>query len=216
LAQLLDGTLERLTAARDELSDLDAAVGDGDLGITVAEGACAVRAHLTEMNDDPVPAHVLRTAGTAFANANPSTMAALVGAALFAAAKKLGDVPTINRAEAVQIAESAAACIGTKGKSEVGDKTILDALVPSMHALRDAGEDPAATLREMVSAARSGIERTTPTVSRRGRASWVGERGAGHPDPGATAYLRLLEALTKQWQATAQSSPLGAIQEGPQ
>jgi dihydroxyacetone kinase-like protein len=201
LVALLDRALEQLAASRDELRDLDAAMGDGDLGITVSKGCEAVRARLPGLAD-PNPATVLRTAGAAVAAANPSTMAALVGGALLAAAKAVGEAESIDRRLAAQALDAAEQSIATRGKSAVGDKTILDAIAPSRAEL-DAGAADSATaeavLDAMVVAASRGVAATAGLQSRRGRAAWLGERSIGHPDPGATAYLRLLEALRTCW-----------------
>lgn len=192
LRRLLIAALPRLEDARDELRDLDAALGDGDLGITVGDGAAAVVVALDGLEPGSTAAAVLRTAGSTFARANPSTFSALVAGALLAAAKDLGDATDIDPATAIRAATVAAESIATRGKSAVGDKTVLDALVPSLAA---AGADPGRALEAAVDAARTGVEATRDLVSQRGRAAWIGERTAGHPDGGATAYLRLLEAL---------------------
>ena len=203
LVAVLDAALARLAESRDELRDLDAALGDGDLGITVSKGCEATRARLATLTN-PSPAEVLRAAGTAFAAANPSTMAALVGGALLAAAKAVADSSSLTRDDVVRLARGAADSIKTRGKAELGDKTMLDAIVPSVDALESsAGDDP---LDAMVAAARRAIDETTPLQSQRGRASWVGERSAGHPDPGAMAYLRLLEALAAVLRTTPGSA----------
>lgn len=203
LVSLLDGTFERLSKSKEELCELDSATGDGDLGITIAAGARAARAGLAGLDERATPAELLRTVGDAFANANPSTMGALLGAALRTAARTLDGERSMGRAQALLLARAAAESIATKGKCAVGDKTILDALVPSVDALRDAGDDSATALTEMVRAARDAIERTTSAVPRKGRAAWVGQRGVGHPDPGATAYLRLLESIAEEWRRAA-------------
>jgi dihydroxyacetone kinase-like protein len=194
LAQLLDAALGRLAGSVDELRDLDAALGDGDLGITVGKGCEAVRERLAALAE-PSPAEVLRTAGAAFASANPSTLAALVGGGLLAAAREVGDTAELGRADALGIGRAAADSIGTRGKAEPGDKTILDALLPSLDALERADGDASASVTAMADAARAGVEETAARQSQRGRASWLGERSAGKPDPGATAYLRFLESL---------------------
>ena len=196
MVALLDEALARLGESRDELRDLDAALGDGDLGVTVSKGCEAVRARLADLTK-PSPADVLRTAGTAFASANPSTMAALVGGALLTGAKTVAEATDLGPGEAIAFVRAAAASIATRGKAQLGDKTILDAILPSLDAL-DATTD-GDRLEAMVTAARRAVDETTPLQSRRGRAAWIGERGAGHPDPGATAYLRLLEALHASW-----------------
>jgi dihydroxyacetone kinase-like protein len=198
LVELLDAALPRLAGAQEELRALDAALGDGDLGITVSKGAEAVRAAVTAL-PDPTPAAVLKTAGSAFATANPSTMAALVGGGLLAAAKTVGDTDHLDRAAAGTIGRAAAERIAARGKAQPGDKTVLDALLPSLDVLESSAEGDAGTLQRMIAAAQRGVTDTAPLVSQRGRAAWVGERGAGTPDPGATAYLRLLEALAASW-----------------
>jgi dihydroxyacetone kinase len=84
--------------------------------------------------------------------------------------------------------------IAERGGAEPGDKTVLDALLPSIDALENAA-DSSQALSAMRAAAWEGVRATTDAVSRRGRAAWVGERGIGNPDPGATAYARLLDAV---------------------
>lgn len=189
---ILDRALSALAGQRDVLRDLDAAVGDGDLGITVDKGAQAVRAALLAQPPSSV-AEMLRTIGAAFAKANPSTMAALVGAGLLAAAKVTGEREAWTAEVAEDVGRAAMARIAERGKAQLGDKTVLDALSPSLDALRDAPQGHALTA--MLKAARAGVESTTGRAGRRGRASWVGERGNGHPDPGASAYVMLLTAL---------------------
>jgi dihydroxyacetone kinase-like protein len=194
LVGVLDDALASLAGCADELRDLDAALGDGDLGITVSAGCKAVRAALGELPGDATPAQLLKAAAGAFARANPSTMAALVGGALLAAAKEIGDAAELDRATGLAVGRAAAGSIAKRGKSQVGDKTVLDALVPSLDAMENA---PGAPLAAGIGAARDGVENTRSLQSMRGRASWLGERSKGLQDPGATAYLRFLEGLDK-------------------
>jgi dihydroxyacetone kinase len=198
LRLLLIGALPRLAASRDELRDLDAAIGDGDLGITVADGAVAAAAAVAELDAGATPALLLRTVGLTLARANPSTFSALAMGALLAAAKELGEDEAVDTESGLRSARAAAASIATRGKSAVGDKTVLDALVPSIEA---AAAAPDAPLAAAIDAARAGVERTRELVSQRGRAAWVGERTAGHPDGGATAWVRILEAVQAELDA---------------
>jgi dihydroxyacetone kinase-like protein len=192
LIATIDGALVHLEGCADQLRDLDAALGDGDLGVTVAAGSRAVRQALAELDGDVLPAQVLKTAAGAFAKANPSTMAALVGGALLAAARGLGDAEELDRAAAIAVGRAAAESISTRGKAQLGDKTVLDALVPSLDDMESASDAP---LAAGVAAARRAVEETRSLQSMRGRASWLGERSKGLQDPGATAYLRFLEGL---------------------
>ncbi len=189
---VLDSALTGLAEQRELLRDLDAAVGDGDLGITVDKGCQAVREALAQQPPSTL-GDLLRASGAAFAKANPSTMAALVGGGLLAASKAVGDEDTWTPEVAEAVGRAAMARIAERGKAELGDKTVLDALAPSLDALHEAPAGEA--LAAMIAAAQSGVESTTDRAGRRGRAAWVGERGAGHPDPGATAYVLLLTSI---------------------
>lgn len=199
LRSLLDRAFEILIESEDELRDLDAAVGDGDLGVTVAGGSKAARDAMRSMSDTVTPAELLRTLASAISSANPSSFSALVASGLLAASRSVAASQTLTRDDVVTIAQQAAAAVEKRGKSTLGDKTVLDALVPSVRALEAApsGNELAA----MIAAARRGVEETAPSVARRGRAAWLGERAQGHRDPGAVAYLRFLEALARASEA---------------
>jgi len=192
LRDLLVEALARLPQAKDELCDLDAAIGDGDLGITVADGSTAARDALLALPEDATPAEVLRAMAPAIARANPSTFAALVAAALLAASRALGDRVDARGGDLIEAGRIGAQAIAARGKAELGDKTVLDALVPSLDA---AAEHPEAPFTAALQAARDGVTKTREIASVRGRAAWIGERTRGHVDPGAMAYLRFLEAL---------------------
>jgi dihydroxyacetone kinase-like protein len=195
LRSLLDRAFASLAESEDELRDLDAAVGDGDLGITVAGGSRAAREAMRALSDTPAPAEVLRAIATAVSSANPSSFSALTASALLAAARALAGSTDLGREQVVALARQAAAAVEKRGKSALGDKTVLDALIPSIRALEDTAAPDG--LAAMIAAAQRGIDDTTPAVARRGRAAWQGERARGHPDPGAVAYLRFLEALAR-------------------
>ena len=198
LRTLLDRAFEVLAESADELRDLDAAVGDGDLGVTVRGGAAAARQAMRSLPGAATPAEIFRALATAISSANPSSFAALVATALLAASRSVATSQSLTRDDVVTIAQQTTAAVEKRGKSALGDKTVLDALIPSVRALEAAtsGESLAA----MIAAARKGVDETTPNVSRRGRAAWLGERAQGHPDPGAVAYLRFLEALRRSME----------------
>lgn len=191
----ITATLTALCDHTDELRDLDAALGDGDLGITVGSGAKAVNAALADLPDDATPAQVAKACAKAFAAANPSTMAALVAGALLAGSKVLTE-DAVDFAAAGAFGAAAADSISTRGKSKVGDKTILDALVPAVDAFR-AADNADAGLVAAIAAAEEGVETSKSLQSQRGRASWLQERSVGLPDPGAVACVRLLQEMQK-------------------
>ncbi|WP_221584919.1 DAK2 domain-containing protein [Microbacterium sp. G2-8] len=194
LATALAAALTELKTHADELRDLDQALGDGDLGITVSLGADAVVAALAELPEEATPTEVIRTCARAFANANPSTMAALVAGGLLAGSRVWDDADDITVALAGAFARAAAENIGKRGKSAVGDKTILDALAPAASALENAPGGAGAALDAAIAAAEKGVVDTRDMQSQRGRASWLQERSIGLQDPGATAMWRFLES----------------------
>ena len=196
LRATLGGAFERWAACADEARELDAALGDGDLGITVTAAARAGRESLTSLPEGATPSQVLLALGPAIARSNPSTFAALAAAGLLAASKALQGVDDASPADLLRAARAAADTIAARGKSAVGDKTVLDALVPSLDAAEAGVPNGAAALASARAAARNGVAETAGLVSQRGRAAWIGERGRGHPDAGATVYLRFLEALS--------------------
>ena len=197
LRQAIDRCLSVYPEYADELGDLDQALGDGDLGITVSLGAAAAREALAQLSETATPTEVVLACAKAFANANPSTMAALVAGALLAGSRVWGDTESIEGNDVAEFAQAAAESISHRGKSQVGDKTILDAMFPAAEALQ-AGNG----LDAAIAAAEGGVMTSKELQSRRGRASWLQERSIGLQDPGATAFLRFLES----WRAANQLS----------
>jgi dihydroxyacetone kinase len=185
LAAVLLEVLGRLPSHADELRDLDAALGDGDLGVTVATGATAAAEAIARDPSAP-DADLLRRAGAAFASANPSTFAALVGGAVVAASATVTG-SLFDGDNAVAFARAVAERIAERGHAERGDKTVLDAL----HAGIDAG----GSLDAVVDAVRDTVHESAGWSSARGRAAWLRERSRGLQDPGMTAYLAFLTEL---------------------
>lgn len=201
LRQLLDAVVASLGEQADEFRRLDAAVGDGDLGVTVRQGAAAVRQALKDVDGDRISvADVMKASARAFSRANPSTMSALTAGGLLKAAKAVGDDP-VDVTGAISAGRAFFDSIAARGKSARGDKTILDAIGPSIDALAEHA-DQGGALDAAIAAAQRGVDETTPLSSKKGRARWVGERSQGNPDPGAVLYLRFLEA----WRDATASS----------
>jgi dihydroxyacetone kinase len=185
LAALLLDVLGRMPAHADELRDLDAALGDGDLGVTVAAGSTAAAEAIARDPSAP-DADLLRRAGAAFASANPSTFAALIGGAVVAASGTMTG-SLFDSDNAVAFARVAAERIAERGHAERGDKTVLDALY--------AGIDAGGSLDAVIDAVRDVVRESTGWVSARGRAAWLRERSEGLQDPGMSAYLAFLTEL---------------------
>ncbi len=135
LRVLLDRALELVAKKEDELRDLDSAIGDGDLGITVSRGAEAARKSIAALPPGSTPSEIIRTVAAAIASANPSSFAALVATGLLAASRSVAGSESLTAENVVTMAQQAVPAIAKRGKAEVGDKTVLDALVPSIDAL---------------------------------------------------------------------------------
>ncbi|MED7925911.1 DAK2 domain-containing protein [Nonomuraea sp. LP-02] len=202
-AELIDTikrSLSQLIGVADELRDLDQALGDGDLGITVSLGAAAVIEALDTVPEDITPAEIARTCAKAFANANPSTLAALVAGGLLAGSKTWADVEDVDVSAAARFVRAAGDNIAQRGKTQLGDKTIVDVILPAADAL-SAATTGAAGLDAATAVAEKAVIETRALQSRRGRAAWLQERSIGLQDPGATAMWRFLQS----WQQATSS-----------
>lgn len=156
LIQRIQDSMTLLIESSDELRDLDQVLGDGDLGITISAGARAVIEALKAMptEPEPAPSDVARACAKAFANANPSTMAALVAGGLLAGSKVWVGCEDVTAVEAEAFIRAAASSISHRGKSQVGDKTILDAMVPAVDSLaRSIEANPAVASESALAAA---------------------------------------------------------------
>lgn len=201
LIEVLSDALLSLEAARDELRDLDAAIGDGDLGITVTSGARAVREAFKNLPEDVSVADLLRVGAKQFGVANPSTFSALISGGLLAASKELTGVIEVDNVVSLKILKSLFDSIQARGKANLGDKTILDAMHPALNVLQEhLGDGAEQALSLMIEEVEQSIKDSAVLISQRGRAAWVGERTMGHRDGGATAFLRFLEALNRAVQ----------------
>ncbi|MGW2662518.1 dihydroxyacetone kinase subunit DhaL [Nocardia tengchongensis] len=177
-----------------ELTALDAAIGDADHGINMRRGMTAVVAALDDSHPD-TPGEVSKQTAMVLIRAVGGASGPLFGTFFlrFAAAIDSGsDIADFARAFRAGVDGVIA-----RGKAEPGDKTMVDALVPAADALDTSVADGAsaeAALDAAVSAAAAGRDATTPLVARKGRASYLGERSAGHQDPGATSAALLVRA----------------------
>jgi dihydroxyacetone kinase-like protein len=184
------------------LTDLDAAIGDGDHGINLDRGFAAVAADLESgvlATDDVGP--LLTAAGRRLLGLVGGASGALYGRALMAAGNRVaaspGDGPIGTRGLAEAAMAAAIDGIAALGHAAPGDKTMLDALVPALITLRGAvpGEPVHVVLARAAEAAEAGAAATIPLVARKGRASYLGERSAGHLDPGAASSAILVRCL---------------------
>ena len=195
--QLMERVLDSLVASADEFNRLDAAVGDGDLGITMTLGSKAVRGGLPTLEGQDIGT-ILTKSGMAFNTAAPSTMGALMAIGAMRAGKEAKGTPRLDLPLLAKMARAAEQGIMEKGGAQRGDKTLLDALGPaadSLEASSGAGKTLKDAVADSLAAARAGVEATIPLKAKSGRAAWITERTAGQPDPGATVIVRIWEAM---------------------
>jgi dihydroxyacetone kinase-like protein len=196
---------------RDELTELDAAIGDADHGVNMDRGMQAVVAKLRAAGDTPGDAGqdapvdaplgpLFKTAGMTLVSTVGGAAGPLYGTFFLELGKAAGDRTRLTAGEWAEAFAAAVAGVQARGKAEAGDKTMIDALLPATEALRAAagdGADLAAAARAAADAGAEGMRATTPLVARKGRASYLGDRSAGHQDPGATSSWLLLEAAAR-------------------
>lgn len=185
-----------LRAENEQITALDAAMGDGDLGVTCRLGMQA--ALDSEAKNADNLADALLKAGMAFNSAGASTFGALVATAAMRAAKYAKDngVQEWDVASLAGAGEAVIAGLKQRGGADVGDKTLLDALAPAVDALDAAeGRPLCEALGAAAEAAQAGTEATVPLKSKFGRAGWLQEQTIGVQDPGATVVALVARAV---------------------
>lgn len=191
-----------------ELTRLDRDIGDGDHGENMARGFTAVLAKLDGAEFD-TPAAVLKMVASTLISTVGGAAGPLYGTAFLRASTAVKDLPTLDAQAVVSALTAGRDGVVARGKAELEDKTMVDALTPAVNAARaaaDAGDDVAAVLAAAAADAALGAEATIPYQARKGRASYLGERSIGHKDPGATSTAYLLTALADAASSAAGSS----------
>lgn len=177
------------------LTELDSAIGDADHGASMARGFAAVRETLAKSAPPDVPA-LFKAVSMTLIKSVGGASGPLYGTLFMKAGPLLA-----GEATASSLADAFAAGVeGIKkmGKSQAGEKTLLDAWLPAVDALRSAAaQGDKEALAAMADAAKQGMEATTPMLATKGRASYLGERSIGHQDPGATSTWLMLKALSE-------------------
>jgi dihydroxyacetone kinase-like protein len=190
---------EEIDAQGDYLTQLDAAIGDGDHGINMRRGFDAVGKALAGQGDGSPPGRLLIVAGKTLVATVGGASGPLWGSALRRAGRTLGDAETFDGRQLALALEAAIEGVVELGAAAVGDKTMVDALVPAARAFHDAldsGHSLQEAAQAAADAAREGAEATTPMQARKGRASYLGERSIGHQDPGAASAAIIIAALS--------------------
>ena len=186
---LFETVAKRVIANADELTDLDRAIGDGDHGINMRRGFEAVLAAVDELSAKNL-GESLKGVGTTLVMKVGGASGPLYGTLFMSLGKLLEDEVTYEQAADAFAASIEA--VKARGKSDVGQKTMLDVLFPVLGVLREGGADMTARLK---ATAKAAAEDTIPMRAIRGRASFLGERSIGHMDPGARSSALIVDAV---------------------
>ena len=199
-SEVIVAIADAMDAHKDELTELDQPIGDSDHGINMARGFDAVRAELPKLGGEDL-AGLLKKAGSTIVSKVGGSSGPLYGTLFRKLGVALKDADEVTvRALSAGLGKGIAG-IEELGGAKPGDKTMLDAMQPAFEALEHArAQDTplAQALAEAADAAEQGAEATTPLVARKGRASYLGERSAGHKDPGAASFALLVRAVANK------------------
>lgn len=197
LLEIMKAISEKIEEEKDTLTELDNAIGDGDHGINMARGAKAVI--------EKIPLLITKDSGAIFKGIGMAIVSSVGGAsgALYGTAfMKAGDVlkgkMELSPEDFLAAFSASVTGIKTRGKSTIGEKTMLDALCPAERAMREAIQAKKSLKDALLAAAdeaEKGAERTKDLIATKGRASYLGERSLGHRDPGAVSSSFMLRAM---------------------
>ena len=203
LATILKETVTELQTHAEELRELDSLIGDGDLGVTVNLLSKAVLDYVASTKETDI-GRFLAQYGLYINKANPSTFGTILALAFMGAGKKVIGKDAISVSDLVLIGEGAVEKIQEKGKASVGDKTVLDSLVPALETLRKeltSGSDPKSAIVAAVKAAEEGMKATVNMKAKVGRAKMFQNNSIGIQDGGATAMYYIIESFSKGFMA---------------
>jgi phosphoenolpyruvate---glycerone phosphotransferase subunit DhaL len=191
---------ESVKDQRDYLTQLDAAIGDGDHGVNMDRGFDAVGKALAGQDGSVAPGKLLTLAGKTLVSTVGGASGPLWGTAFRRAGRALGDAEEFDGQDLVRALRAALEGVVELGAAQPGDKTMVDALGPAIDAVAaalDDGEPLAGALARGTAAAEDGARATVPLQARKGRASYLGARSIGHQDPGATSAALVMAALQR-------------------
>lgn len=187
----------QVTEQRDYLTELDSAIGDADHGANMARGMTAVMGKLEEATPSTLD-ELFKSVGMTLVTSVGGASGPLYGTFFLRIGTSIGAVTTCDGADLAACLRAGLGGLVDRGKAELGDKTMFDAMAPALDAF-DAALAAGCTLQECTAAARDaaavGRDATFDLVARKGRASYLGERSQGHLDPGAASTAMLFEAL---------------------
>jgi len=201
VVQFVRGFAKVVSENKEYLTQLDSAIGDADHGINMDRGMQAAQAKLDGVPDGDV-GNLLKTVGMTLVSTVGGAGGPLYGTLFLQMGMAVTGKPELSAQDWAEALTKGLEGVVMRGKAELGDKTMVDALAPARDALKEALDQGASfgdALRRSAAAAEEGMKGTIPLVARKGRASYLGERSAGHQDPGATSSYLLLKTAADTW-----------------
>ena len=190
---------DKIIEEKDFLTELDRPIGDNDHGINMAKGFGEVQKKRETLAEADLGT-IFKTTGMTLVSTVGGSSGPLYGTAFMKMGMKLGAKKEMNLQEFLDALQTGIEGVGQRGRSTTEEKTMLDAMVPALNAMKEAdaaGQDAKAALAAGVTAAKAGVEHTKDLIATKGRASYVGERGIGHQDPGATSFMFMLQVAAE-------------------
>jgi dihydroxyacetone kinase-like protein len=187
---------------RKYLTDLDSAIGDADHGINMDRGFTAVKAELEKTRQADITG-ILKTVAMTLIKTVGGASGPLYGTLFLRASAACAGKTELQAADVVAMFEAGLDGIVQRGKAQLNDKTMVDAWVPALEAMKQAlanGAELKTVLEQGTAAAEQGMKNTIPLQAKKGRASYLGERSVGHQDPGATSSYLMLQQATALWE----------------
>jgi dihydroxyacetone kinase-like protein len=179
------------------LTELDSAIGDADHGINMHRGFQTILKKLPSVEDKDA-GNILKTAGMTLVSSVGGAGGPLYGTAFMQAGMAVADKYELEAEDVLAALDAALKGVVMRGKANLGDKTMVDAISPAVTAMREAvenGADSVEALQQAAAAAEKGMKETIPMLAKKGRASYLGERSIGHQDPGATSSYLLIRTM---------------------
>ncbi len=190
-----------LKSHSEELRQLDAKLGDGDLGVTIELGSKAMSEYLQNTSETDI-GKLLAQCGMHINQASPSTFGTILSSAFIGGGRAVMGKTRLETKKLALIGEGAIENIMKRGKAKIGDKTVIDALFPAVETFKkemSEGTDEKTTIEAAVKAAEDGMKATVNMTAKFGRAQWFKEKSVGVQDGGATAMYYIIESFANYW-----------------
>ncbi|MDD3261598.1 MAG: dihydroxyacetone kinase subunit DhaL [Oscillospiraceae bacterium] len=189
---------EKIESEKDYLTELDQPIGDSDHGINMARGFAAVEKKLPTLEGKDIGS-ILKAVGITLVSTVGGASGPLYGTAFMRAGMAAPGKLEIDMDDFLKMLDAAVQGVEQRGHSTTEEATMIDAMVPALTAMQQAaaqGKDAKTVLEAGTKAAWAGVEHTKGLVATKGRASYMGERGIGHQDPGATSFAYVMETIS--------------------